>query len=253
MEEINIYNKIINLKSLKPSKKTNDAFFELVKFCEKNHTTCTLDENQTHNLRELASIAEYEMEVYWAKKILESKDPNKELEKFWYYQNYEQLVDLEYVNINSLYKKIDTVLFVGGGPLPLTAILLCKKYNLNCSILEKDKASYFASVDLVEKLGFSKMIKIININAEEYLDYNKFSVIYLAAMVGHAETAKSNVINLIHTKIQKGKVLLCRSSHGTRKLLYTPIAKKLLQEVDLVLEVRPYNSIINSFFILQKT
>ena len=252
MEDLKIFNRILKLDSLKPSKKTNDAFSDLVKFCENNNDV-SLKKDQIQKLRALSSVAECEMEVYWAKKILESKDANKELEKFWYYKNCEQLVDLEYSNITCLYKKVRNILFIGGGPLPLTAIVLCRKYNLSCTILERDLNSYSTSVKLVEKLGLSDRIKIINIDAESYSGYEKFDIIYLAAMVGHDEAAKSNMISLIHNKLQKGKVLLCRSSHGTRELLYTPIAQKLLKEVSPVLEVRPYNSIINSFFILQKT
>lgn len=252
MEDLKIFDRILKLDTLKPSKKTNDAFSDLVAFCERN-SDVNLKQDQIQKLRELSSVAEYEMEVYWAKKILASKNPNKELETFWYYKNYEQLVDLEYLNVICLYKSIQKILFIGGGPLPLTAILLCKKYGLTCTILEKDSESYSISVTLVEKLGLSSNVTIINTDAEKYNGYNKFDLIYLAAMVGHDETTKSNIISLIHTKIRKGKLLLCRSSHGTRKLLYTPIAKKLLKEVNPVLEVRPYNSIINSFFILQKT
>lgn len=252
MEDLKIFDRILKLDSLKPSKKTNDAFSDLVKFCERNNDV-SLKEDQIQKLRALSSVAEYEMEVYWAKKILQSKLPHKELAKFWYYKNYEQLVDLEYSNITCLYKNVRHILFIGGGPLPLTAILLCKKYNLICSILERDVESYLTSVKLIEKLNLSKNIKILNTDTEKYSDYNTFDIIYLAAMVGHDETTKSNVISTIHNKLQKGKVLLCRSSHGTRTLLYTPIAKKILKEVNPVLEVRPYNSIINSFFILQKT
>ncbi len=252
MEDLKIFDRILKLETLRPSKKTNDAFSDLVAFCEKN-SDVSLKQEQIKKLRKLSSVAEYEMEVYWAKKIIISKNPNKELEKFWYYKNYEQLVDLEYSNVTSLYTKIRTVLFIGGGPLPLTAIMLCKKYGLTCTILEKDKESCDASLLLVKKLGLSGKITIINIEAEKYDGYNKFGIIYIAAMVGDDETTKSKVISLIHSKIKKGKLLLCRSSHGTRKLLYTPIAKKFLKEVNPVLEVRPYNSIINSFFILQKT
>lgn len=99
----------------------------------------------------------------------------------------------------------------------------------------------------------SQAIKVLNIDTHMYTDYNKYNVIYLAAMVGQNEKTKTKIISLIHSMLQPGKILLCRSSHGTRKLLYTPIAKELLKEVQPVLEVRPYNSIINSFFILQKT
>lgn len=252
MEDLKIFDRILQLDSLKPSKKTNDVFSDLVKFCEQNNDI-SLKKPQIQKLRELSSVAEYEMEVFWAEKILNSKDTNKELEKFWYYRNYEQLVDLEYVNVVCLYKNIKNILFIGGGPLPLTAILLCKKYGLSCTILERDLASYNTSVKLLEKLNLSRKIKVLNIDAENYSRYNTFNLIYLAAMVGEDEATKSSIISTVYTKLQKGKLLLCRSSHGTRKLLYTPIAKKLLKEVNPILEVRPYNSIINSFFILQKT
>jgi nicotianamine synthase len=252
MEDLKIFDRILKLESLKPSTETNDAFFELVSFCS-NNKQVSLKSNQIKKLRELSSHAEYEMEVYWAKRIIASKNGEKELQKFWYFKNYEQLVDLEYSNISSLYKKIKKVLFVGGGPLPLTAILLHKKYGVKCTILEKDAESHRIATLLLQKLNLTEAIKVTNIHAEDYSGYNSFNLIYLAAMVGEDEASKTKIISLLHTKINKGKVLVCRSSHGTRKLLYTPIAKELLKEINPVLEVRPYNSIINSFFILQKT
>jgi nicotianamine synthase len=238
MEDLKIFNRILKLDSLKPSKKTNDVFSDLVKFCEGNNDV-SLKKDQIQKLRRLSSVAEYEMEVYWAEKIVESKNGTKELQKFWYYKNYEQLVDLEHANITCLYKKVRTILFVGGGPLPLTAIVLCRKYGLTCTILERDSSSYSLSIKLIKKLELSDKIKIINTDAESYSSYSKFDVIYLAAMVGQDVKAKSGIISLIHNKLQKGNVLLCRSSHGTRELLYTPIAKVLLKEIKPVLEVRP--------------
>lgn len=252
MEDLKIFDRILKLDSLKPSQETNDAFFDLVTFCS-NNKKINLKNNQIKKLRELSSQAEYEMEMYWAKRIIASKNADKELRTFWYYANYEQLVDLEYSNISSLYKNIKKILFVGGGPLPLTAILLHKKYGTKCTILEKDTESHNISTLLLQKLSLTNAVKVINVPAEDYSNYNSFNLIYLAAMVGEDETSKSKIISLLHTKISKGKVLVCRSSHGTRKLLYTPIGTKILQEITPILEVRPYNSIINSFYILQKT
>jgi nicotianamine synthase len=252
MEDYKLYNTIVQLKSLKPSKETNEAFSSLVEFCERNHPI-SLKSNEVERLRDLCSIAEYEMELYWSKKICDSKNPYKDLEAFWYYKNYEQLVELEYSNSACLYKNIKNVIFVGGGPLPLTAIMLYKKYNIACSILERDKTSYLRSLALVEKLGLSNGVKIINKDAKDYTGYNAFDIIYVAAMVGQDENTKAAVISLIHAQLEVGKIMVCRSSHGTRKLLYTPITREHLSGLNPVLEVRPYNSIINSFFILQKT
>jgi hypothetical protein len=141
MEDLKIFNRILKLDSLKPSKKTNDAFSDLVNFC-KSDSKVNLKNGQVRKLMELFYVAECEKELYYAKKIIASKDPNKVLEGFYYYKNYERLVDLEYANILCLHKNIRNILFIGGGALPITTILLCKKYGLNCSILEVDKKSY---------------------------------------------------------------------------------------------------------------
>jgi nicotianamine synthase len=253
MEDIKIFNRIINLNSLKPSKETNSAFSDLVKYCKENRAI-HLKKYQINELRKLSSVAEYEMELYWAKRIVLSKEPTQEIKQFWYYTNYEQLVDLEYSNVRYVYyKNIETVLFVGGGPLPLTAILLCEKYDIKSTILEKDKLSYEISLALIEKLKLGNKVKVINIAAEKYSDYDKFNLVYLASLVGNSAPNKNKIINTIYTSIQKDCLLLCRSSHGTRTLLYASISKTLLKKIRPVLEVRPYNSIINSFFILQKT
>lgn len=253
MEDIKIFNRIVNLESLKPSKETNDAFSDLVKYCEENKEI-NLKRYQVSELRKLSSIAEHEMELYWATRIISSKKPIEELKKFWYYTNYEQLVDLEYSNVKYVYyKDVKSVLFVGGGPLPLTSILLCEKYNVTCTILERDQKSYETSILLVKKLRLDTKIKVIRIDAERYSEYGNYNLIYLAALVGHTSITKNKIISSIYNNIKQNSLILCRSSHGTRRLLYASISQTLLTKIQPILEVRPYNSIINSFFILQKT
>ena len=253
MEDLKIYNRIMRLSSLKPSKETNDAFSDLVKYCEENKAI-NLKRYQIDELRKLSSIAEYEMEIYWATRIIAAKDSREELKKFWYYINYEQLVDLEYINSKNIYyKDIQSVLFVGGGPLPLTSILLCMKYNMPCTILERDKKSNQISFELIKKLGLETKITCTHVDAEDYSDYSSYDIIYVAALVGSTSIIKNKIISRIYDNLTHHSLVLCRSSHGTRRLLYASISKSLLDTLKPVLEVRPYNSIINSFFILQKT
>ncbi len=252
MEDIRLYTRIVDLKSLKPSKETNEAFSCLVKYCEENKTV-NLKKMEIKKLQKLSSIAEYEMELYWAKKIIGAINPQKELQEFWYYRNYERLVDLEYSNITYVFEKsINNVLFVGGGPLPLTAILLYKKYGIKCTILERDEVSYELSLLLIQKLKLDTYIKIIKTEAQDYGKYEKFNLIYLAALVEGDDIVKIKLIKQIYRQIRSNNLILCRSSHGTRKLLYASISKVFLNKVKPILEVRPYNSVINSFFILQK-
>ncbi len=252
MKDLKIFHKILNLKSLKPSKETNEAFSELVRYSENSFNKVNLNELEIFKLRKLSSEAEYEMEVHWADKIIKSKNPNDELKKFWYYKNYEDLVTLEHINIISINKKVKKVLFVGGGPLPLTAIVLATKYNKDCIVLEKDELSFLKSSELISKLKLDKQIKIINIKAENYNAYNEYDLIYLAALVGENEKSKTKTVNYIYKRLCNKSLFLCRSSHGSRKIIYNPINKNIFKKLKPLLEVRPYSSIINSFFILQK-
>lgn len=252
MKDLKIFHKILKLDSLKPSKETNEAFSQLVSFSENSFNKINLKEDQILKLRELSSRAECEMELYWANRITESSNPEKELKKFWYYKNYEDLTVLEYTNVINLKAKIKKVLFVGGGPLPLTAIILANKYNILCEVLERDELSFLKSTTLIKSLGLENKVKIIKTTAEKHNSYGKYDLIYLAALVGENEKSKNKMINHIYKEISKNSLFLCRSSHGSRKIIYTPINKNIFKKLKPLLEVRPYNSIINSFFILQK-
>lgn len=252
MQDLKIFDRILGLNSLKPSKETNDAFSELVKFVESN-TKTSLRKKQIQKLRMLSSIAETEMELYWAKRIIVSENPKKELFNFWYYKNYAALVDLEYANASYVKEKNKNAIFIGGGPFPLTSILLCQKYGLSCTVLEKNPSSTAMATELVKALRLDKKITIKNIDAYAYTDYENFDLVYMAALVGNNHAAKNKIITAVYDSVKSGTLLLCRSSHGTRKLLYPAIGKATIEKIKPILEIRPYNSIINSFFILQKT
>lgn len=249
-----LFQKISTLPTLKPCQKTNKAFSELVQFClTAKAEDITLGRRDILKLRGLSAKAETEMEHHWAKRIITSAAPDKELTTFWYYENYNQLVELEYSHLSLTKHKKYTVLFVGGGPLPLTAILLCRKYRLACTILEKDAACYKQSRKVVEALGLEKKITIVHIDAHEYSSYTHFDVVYVASLVGIQESEKQATILSTYSKMKEGSLLLCRSSHGARTLLYPPVPYSVLSKLPPSTEVRPSQSIINSFIILQKT
>jgi nicotianamine synthase len=249
-----LFKQIVALPTLKPSPATNEAFSKLVRFClTAKPEDITLKSVDIAKLQHLSAKAESEMEIYWAKKIITSKDPNKELLAFWYYKNYTDLVDLEYSHFSLLKKNIANVLFVGGGPLPLTAILLSQKYELSCTVLENDKESYELGRKLVASLGLENKIIVQYIDALEYSSYAMFDVVYVASLVGTTPLSKHKIITSTHDKMKSGALLLCRSSHGVRTLLYAPVPNMTLEYLPPTTEVRPSNSIINSFVILQKT
>lgn len=249
-----LFQEIRSLKTLKPSPETNEAFSKLVTFClNADEKDITLRPHEVEKLQNLSSLAESEMETYWAKRIIASKNPNEELLQFWYYANYATLTDLEYANISLISKDMSNVLFVGSGPLPLTSILLCQKYGLKCTLLEKDQLSVELSRQLIQALKLDRKISIEPMDAMEYQNYHEFDLISVAALVGATPPIKEEIIETIRTTMKKNSLLLCRHSHGAKKLLYPSINKEAIEKLQPVVEVIPSHSIINSFFILQKT
>lgn len=249
-----LFKQISTLPTLKPSSATNEAFSELVTFClTAKPEDITLKSAEIAKLQNLSAEAESEMETYWAKRIITSTSPHKELLSFWYYENYTELVDAEYSHFSTLSKKSKNVLFVGGGPLPLTAIILNVKHGLTCTVLENNKKSYELARKLVTALGLDKQITIQYEDARTYSKYSTFDLVYIASLVGTTKTSKHQIILSVHNKMSRDSLLLCRSSYDARKLLYLPVPDITLTQLPPIVEVRPGKSIINSFVILQKT
>ena len=67
MEDLKIFNRILKLDSLKPSKKTNDVFSDLVNFC-KSDSKVNLKKDQVRKLMELFYVAITFAKIYQVRK-----------------------------------------------------------------------------------------------------------------------------------------------------------------------------------------
>jgi hypothetical protein len=102
------------------------------------------------------------LEIEHAKAILESEDPWRTLKDFDYFPNYLQLARTEYEG--SVLKGGDCVIFLGSGPLPLSLIVLCDQYGLRGIGIEEEPNRAELSRSVLEKLGLSDQIEIIDEN-----------------------------------------------------------------------------------------
>ncbi len=253
MPETNLYNKIKTLQSLWPSDDVDFTMSALTEYCCNNsHQNTQLTPLEINFIRMQSSVAETNLEMFWATKLLKKTAGYIKLEDFIYYSNYNDLINLELTNTLIYNKNIKNILFIGGGPLPLTAILLAYNLKYNVTILEKDKVSYNLSKNLIDKLELNKKIKVILISAEEYNQYNQYDLIYIAAMVGNTQEEKDTILNNISEKVKLNTMILIRSAFAVKELLYFPFTFKHTLNLKLLTEVRPYNHIVNSFFVLQK-
>ena len=79
------------------------------------------------DLRARCATGEYALERAWAHRVLAADDPHAALEAFPYLQNYRDLTRIEYHAVAGHAPRAPRrALFVGSGPLPLSALLLAR-------------------------------------------------------------------------------------------------------------------------------
>ena len=250
LSDIDLYNQIINLKTLKPNSETNKAFSDLVAYTLDPKNIKSLNDQQISKLQEICSKSEYELEKYWALKILESKEPSKKIKEFPYYNNYLKLTQMEWYSLLSCTDHSKhNILFAGGGPLPLTAIILATTYVKKVTVLEVDNEAYIMSRELINKLGLKDKVKITKADASEYDNYAQYNTIVVAALAGIDKKVKKKILQKIRDNSPLDSHILARSSWGLREILYRPIDKDLYKMFDPVVEVHPQNDVVNSVVI----
>lgn len=243
-----IINNILNLKDLRPNKTTNKAFTDLCSFCINNDIDFKIDK-KIKKLNEICASAEYEMEKYYSNKIIRAKNQEEEMQKFIYYNNYEKLVELEYLNLNYFKKDIKNILFIWWGPLPLSAIIWAKKYNINIDIIDNSLESVNISKKLINKLNLDDRINIKLDDARYIKTDKKYDLIYMANLIfiGWEQEIINNIKNI------EFSYWIVRSSENSRKLLYKKLDENYLSKFfKLELIINPKNEIINSIIIFKK-
>jgi len=251
-ELLEIYEKISSLEDLNPSEYNNHLFSHLVSLVVNPGIKSNLNKSQIKSLRKICSEAEFYLERFWAEKIISSEDCWKELRNFPYYENYLQLTNLEWFALKGckIHKNHKKVTFIGGGPLPLTAVILAKMHKCNVVVLEKNSEACKISKEVVKLLGLSEKIKIVLCAGEKYKEYNKSEIIILASLAGNSSKSKIKILKQIESFSADAHVLV-RSSYGKREILYSPFNCRSFGNMERLMEIRPFNNIINSLIILR--
>ncbi|WP_419832255.1 nicotianamine synthase family protein [Endozoicomonas atrinae] len=143
---LSIYDELSKLESYEPCCYVNELFSDLVSLVThqypENEINDALDDKDVQsiilNLHKICALGEYYLENHWAEKIAESSTPSETLDIFPYKQNYLKLCNLEYqALVSTKGKKPESTIFLGAGPLPLSAIIFSSRYNINCTVLDK--------------------------------------------------------------------------------------------------------------------
>jgi len=174
------------------------------------------------------------LEVEQAKAMIRSRDAWAALEDFAYLPNYLQLARTEYRGAGL--KPEDCVLFLGSGPLPISLIVLCHQYGLRGIGIEQEPDRAELSRTVLDKLGLSDRIKIIEGNQYSVPLEERPELVMVAAQAEPKEV----IFDHLATVLPAGTKVSYRSyEKGLRKLLDTFYRYELPAQFDEYLRVRP--------------
>ena len=193
------------------------------------------------------SLFTAKLEIEHAHSILESKDPWEKLTNFNYISNYLKLSLTEF-QVARL-KPGDSVVFLGSGPLPLTLMVLCHWYRLKGIGIEKETDRAELSRKVLEKLGFSDQIEIINC---DYLTLPLKTRSELIMIAAQAEP-KKEIFNHLEKVLPVGTKLSYRIyEKGLRKLLDTFYLFELPEQFKEYRRVQPKPPVNNTVVFVTK-
>ena len=244
-----IFDRIENLADYAPSEEVNYLFSELVSKVTDETAGEMLSPEKCRRLQKMCALAEHELEKYWALKIADAK---VNIVDFPYYKNYSDLTKLEWGALSSCTKHSrHRILFVGGGPLPMSVIILARVFGICSTVIDNDPDAVSSARAVVKTLNLERKIKVVCAEARAFENYSAFNVIFVAALVGAEKGDKEKIFRRIQSRAGRDTHIIARSSAGKRVMLYQPLPKKIYSLFRPVLEISPYNEIINSIVIFR--
>jgi hypothetical protein len=194
------------------------------------------------SLLDRLSEAELALERFWSQRFLSRKTlAVSDLKEFLYWQNYQRLLGIELHALNAIQRQKHGIVFVGGGPLPLSAIVLHMRTGEPVVCIDANAEACECANRLLSKLGLSR-IRAVSADGAGF-DYGSASVIFVASLVA----AKTDVARRIIETCNE-PVVAIRTVDGVRALLYCPADLAALKAVGLSLaaQTRPDPEVINS-------
>lgn len=184
------------------------------------------------------------LETENAKAILKSDDPWSTLESFHFYNRYQGLIK----NENQLVKFTpeQKVVFIGGGPLPLTLILFNKLFKSQCVSVEIQPEVAKISRQVLKKLGMPE-IEVVEGDETSIKDMD-YTVIMVAALAEPKERVFTNIWEMVDTITP----IIYRTYTGMRAILYSPVTEKATRGFHKEVMILPTGKVNNTSVLIRK-
>jgi nicotianamine synthase-like protein len=252
----------LEASDLRPSPEVNATFHELVELCTAPavHDEALLSRLAEHAaaLRTLCATGEFELEREWSTRIARAADPVGELGRFPYLDNYRDLVRLELAALQAVGKGTpSSVAVLGSGPLPLTGLVLAGEHGARVVHVDRDERCLTLDAAVTEAVGLSAGID--RVQADLATPYcadrlraarvDQAELVVLAALVGSSSEAKRSIVERLVPVLRPDAIVLVRSAHGLRSLLYAPVRREDLAGLRVLLEIHPGTDVVNSVLV----
>ncbi len=185
------------------------------------------------------------LETENARSILNSDDPWKTLKSFHFYNRYKGLIK----NENQLVKftSEQNVVFIGGGPLPLTLILFNKLYGSKCVSVEIQPDVAELSRQVLQKLGLDSEIEVV-VGDETSVKDIDYTVVMVAALAEPKERVFTNLWEMVDTRTP----VLYRTYTGMRAILYSPVTERATRGFHKEVMILPTGKVNNTSVLIRK-
>lgn len=134
------------------------------------------------------------------------------LSDYFLYNRFEELVRQELALLSE--KSLQRILFVGSGPLPISAIHAHLQTGFPVDCVARDEQAFAVAKQVLEACDLSRAIRLVSCQSQ--YDLSGYGLIVIEI---HAEPGR-NVLKRLRKRWRTGCQLLYRTSHGLRKLIY---------------------------------
>ncbi len=266
---VSLHEQLSRLGNLAPAPDVNTLFGELVRLCvhaDSRAAPLVLADIRIRRLRpdllRLCSQGESLLEQAWAHRILQAPDPWAELGRFTYLENYQQLSRLEVhalAGAGHVSRPGGRVCFLGGGPLPLSALLMHRELGVAVDVVDNEPRAADLARRLLSSLAPGPGLRVFQADATSAEDMARLlagcDVIVVAALVGRTRDQKRAMLRAVGQALEPGAYLVVRSAHGLRSLLYAVVDPgDVADAADCVPQVlvHPLGEVVNSVLVARR-
>ena len=158
------------------------------------------------------SAWETELEHRFARQIV---DGSASLREYHLYGRFDNLIRRELALLQG--KTPERLLFIGSGPIPITAIHLHLQAGCPVDCLDRDPSAVAISRRVIDKCGFASSIQVFCGSGEDF-DISRYDVILIALLA----KPKKRILRNFRKRSRLDARLLCRTSFGLRTVVYEP-------------------------------